>query len=93
MQTFFFTIRFAVIITAALSVFFLRPGYAVDEKPSAEKHDYKRLLVIPFPFFNDTVGSGVGVAAISEGYIQKQVLTVASVLYIAEGTYFTFLYM
>ena len=90
---FFFTIRFAAIITAALSVFFLRPGYAVDEKPPAEKHDYKRLLVIPFPFYNDTVGSGVGVAAVSEGYIQKQVLTVASGLYSAEGTYLTFLYM
>jgi len=89
----FSTIRFAVIITAALSVFFLRPGYAVDEKPPAEKHDNKRLLVIPFPFFNDTVGSGVGVAAIAEGYIQKQVLTVASGLYSAGGTYLTFLYM
>ncbi len=89
----FFTIRFAAIITFALSFYFIVPGYAADEKPSVKNQDHKRFLVIPYPFFNDTVGSGIGVAAITEGYIQKQVQTVTTGLYSAGGTYLTFFYL
>ena len=47
---------------------------ASNEEEKQEKN--KRLLLLPFPFFNDTIGTGVGVAAIAEGYIQPQLLSV-----------------
>lgn len=50
----------------------------------------KRLLVIPYPFYNDTIGMGVGVASVLEGYIQPQALSVASALFSDEGTYLLF---
>lgn len=53
----------------------------------------KRLLVIPYPFYNDTIGAGLGVAAIAEGYVQPQTLSVGSGLFSAEGTYLVFLMM
>jgi len=51
----------------------------------------KRLLLIPYPFYNDTIGAGVGVAAIAEGYLQSQTMTVASGLMSANGTGMFFL--
>ena len=61
--------------------------------PAKEPESKKRLLTVPYPFFNDTIGSGLGVAVIAEGYIQPQVLTVGSGLVSTEGTYLMFLMM
>jgi hypothetical protein len=55
------------------------------------KEDFKRLLIIPYPFYNDTIGVGLGAAAIAEGYVQPQMLTVGSALGSIEGTYMFFL--
>ena len=78
-----------------LLIFFLSalgfPGYAQEANPSVEKQDEKRLLILPYPFFNDTIGSGVGAAVIAEGYVQKQMLTVGTALGSSEGTYLFFL--
>jgi hypothetical protein len=54
-------------------------------------HTQKRFLAVPFPYFNDTIGSGIGVAAIAEGYIQDQMLTVCSGMFGTDGNYLTFL--
>lgn len=59
-------------------------------KPVETTQKGKRLLFLPFPFFNDTIGTGLGVAMVAEGYVQPQMLTVASVLGSAEGTYLGF---
>jgi len=57
---------------------------AVSEPPP------RRFLAIPYPFYNDTIGSGVGVAAIAEGYVQPRMLAVGSGLFSAQGTYLGF---
>jgi len=54
-------------------------------------HVQKRFLAVPFPYFNDTIGSGVGVAAIAEGYVQNQMLTVGSGMFGTTGNYMMFL--
>ena len=51
----------------------------------------KRLLLLPYPFFNDTIGAGIGVAAIAEGFVQPQMLAVGSGLFSVDGTYLVFL--
>ena len=51
----------------------------------------KRLLVVPYPFYNATIGTGLGVAAIAEGYGQDRMLTVGTGLLSAQGTYMLFL--
>jgi len=38
------------------------PGYAQETNPPAGKEDGKRLLILPYPFFNDTIGTGIGAA-------------------------------
>ncbi len=72
-------------------LFFCTSVYAQDIDLAADKTvSKKRLLLMPYPFFNDTIGSGLGVAAISEGYIQPQVFTVGSALYSTDGNYLLF---
>ena len=77
-------------------IIFASPGYA-EKMEDTQSSQYsktdksKRLLILPYPFSNDTIGAGVGVAAIAEGYVQKQMLTVGSVLGSADGTYLAFL--
>jgi len=56
----------------------------------AEEAPRKRLLTLPYPFYNDTIGAGIGVATIAEGYVQPQMLSVGSGLFSAEGTYLLF---
>ena len=81
-----------------LILFFLyTPGYADDVKktdamdtPTPERPT-KRLLVVPYPFYNSTIGTGLGVAGIAEGYGQDRMLTAGSGLLAAEGTYMLFL--
>ena len=50
----------------------------------------KRLLILPYPFFNDTIGTGIGAAVVAEGYVQPQMLAVGSGLFSADGTYMIF---
>ncbi|MEJ2519748.1 MAG: BamA/TamA family outer membrane protein [Desulfuromonadales bacterium] len=58
--------------------------------PAASPH-YRNFLLVPFPFYNDTIGTGIGVAGIAEGYPQPQSLVVGSGLYSAEGNGMLFL--
>jgi hypothetical protein len=67
--------------------------YAAEESLSVEEPESRRLLLVPYPFFNDMIGAGVGVAAIAEGYIQRRTLSVGSALYSTENTYLLFLMM
>ena len=60
------------------------------KEPAAERPP-KRLLVVPYPFYNSTIGTGLGVAAIVEGYGQDRMLTVGTGLLSAQGTYMLFL--
>ena len=46
----------------------------------------KRLLVVPFPFTNDTIGPGLGVGVIANGYGQPQSGFVAAAL-VGSGSY------
>jgi hypothetical protein len=50
-------------------------------------------LSCPILFFHDSIGAGIGVAAIAQGYAQKQTLTVGTGLMSTEGTYLLFLMM
>ncbi len=83
-----FTLVFCIVLLLCNS------SYAEDADSTADKPESgKRLLTVPYPFFNDTIGSGLGVALITEGYIQPQVFTVGSGLVSTEGTYLLFLMM
>jgi hypothetical protein len=66
-------------------------GEAVENEQAGSSEPFERLLIVPYPFFNETIGSGIGVAAIAEGYVQPQMLAVGSGLISAEGTYLFFL--
>ena len=74
----------AVLCLAALAAAPVRAETAEPEKPT------RRFLAIPYPFYNDTIGSGIGVAAIAEGYVQPRMLAVGSGLFSAQGTYLGF---
>jgi hypothetical protein len=54
--------------------------------PPGEDLAKKRFLVLPFPYYNESIGAGAGVAAISQGYVQKQMLTIASAMASDQGT-------
>ena len=56
----------------------------------AEEQNFKRLLVVPYPFYNESIGTGAGVAAIAQGYVQPQMLAVGSVLASTRGTHTSF---
>ncbi|MGB7971341.1 MAG: hypothetical protein WCF31_05160 [Candidatus Deferrimicrobiaceae bacterium] len=50
----------------------------------------RKLLLIPFPFYNETIGAGVGVGMIANGYLQPRATTVAAAL-VGSGSYLFFL--
>jgi len=56
----------------------------------ADEQEIRRLLVVPFPFYNESIGTGAGIAAIAQGYIQPQVLVVGAALASARGTHMSF---
>lgn len=85
-----FTVSFIAIVIFSLC-FPLNSAYAEEKKLTTEDSESRRLLVLPYPFYNDTIGAGIGVVAIAEGYLQKQTLTVGSGLFSIEGTYLMFL--
>ncbi len=73
-------------------LFICTPTYARDNDGSDDNNiSKKRLLLVPYPFFNESIGFGGGVAAIAEGYGQRQMTTVGSVLASSNGTYYGFL--
>lgn len=76
---------------------FISQGYAQEsvgtfspKKPEGEGPG-RRLLVMPYPFYNSTIGTGLGLACIAEGYGQERMLTVGTGLVSAQGTYMLFL--
>lgn len=66
-------------------------GHAEESDKEQKEKDGKRLLVLPFPFYNDTIGGGIGAAVVAEGYVQKQMLTVGTLLFSTKGTHSLFM--
>ena len=46
----------------------------------------KRLLTIPFPFYNASIGPGIGLGVIAQGYVQPQAGFVMAAL-VGQGNY------
>ncbi len=81
-----------ILMALLLMLHVIEPVHAEQTSQEAETSDSKkRLLVVPFPYFNDTIGSGLGVAAIAEGYVQDHMLTVGSGMFGTGGNYLAFL--
>ncbi len=45
---------------------------SADIAASNEEESLKRFLVLPYPFYNDTIGAGLGIAASASGYKKHQ---------------------
>lgn len=58
--------------------------------PTSESKPQGRLTIVPYPFYNDTIGFGAGAAVIMEGYYQRQITAVGSVLGSTEETAYAF---
>jgi len=58
---------------------------------ASESEPQKRFTVVPYPFFNDTIGAGAWAAVIMEGYYQKQMTAVGTALGSTEETFYGFL--
>jgi hypothetical protein len=59
--------------------------------PPTEKPEHrKRLLVLPYPFFNETIGFGGGIGFIADGYLQRRVKSVGTVFGSDNGTVYFF---
>ncbi|MGW8284637.1 MAG: hypothetical protein ACWGPR_02825 [Candidatus Deferrimicrobiaceae bacterium] len=54
------------------------------------KNPQRKLLLIPFPFYNESIGAGVGVGMIAQGYLQPRAVTVGAGL-VGSGSYLLFL--
>ena len=50
----------------------------------------RKLLLIPFPFYNESIGAGLGVGMIAQGYLQPRAVTVGAAL-VGSGSYLLFL--
>jgi hypothetical protein len=69
---------------------FLSPAYCInfnEETTRPRVDDSKNTQVIPYGFYNADTGLAVAAVAISKGYIQEQVLTVANVWAAQNGSY------
>jgi len=64
-------------------------GQQVDGE-AAGKKPQKKLLTIPFPFYNASIGPGVGVGFVAQGYLQPQAVTVGAAL-MGAGSYSIFM--
>jgi hypothetical protein len=64
-------------------------GQPVDGEAEGKKPQ-KKLLAIPFPFYNATIGPGVGVGFVAQGYLQPQAITVGAAL-MGAGSYSIFI--
>jgi hypothetical protein len=60
------------------------PGVAAEGRKPAH-----RLLTIPFPFYNESIGPGLGVGVIGQGYTQPQAGFVGAAL-VGSGSYLLF---
>jgi len=54
-----------------------------------ERKRHQRLLTIPFPFYNETIGAGLGVGVIGQGYLQPRAGFVGAAL-VGSGSYLVF---
>lgn len=66
-------------------------GWAADGESELgeEAQRRKRLLTVPFSFYNDSIGPGVGVGIIGEGYVQPRSGFVATAL-VGGGSYLVY---
>lgn len=82
-----------ILLVVCVVMLLLNLRVAAQEKtPTSNQPEVlKPLLVMPFPFLNDSIGSGVGAAVIAEGLLQKQTLGVGSALVSTDGNYLGFL--
>ena len=60
-----------------------KDGEAEGKKPQ------RKLLAIPFPFYNASIGPGIGGGFIAQGYLQPQAMTVGAAL-LGAGSYLIF---
>jgi hypothetical protein len=86
----------AFLLAAVLVLLLCSPARSQQERmiryePPEEVQKTKKLLVLPFPYYNESIGAGAGVAAISQGYLQKGMLTIASAMASDNGTNMFFL--
>ncbi len=83
------------VFVAVLAVAASRPACAAEKitkyDPPEVEQASRRLLVVPFPYYNESIGPGLGVAAIAQGYVQPRMLTVGSAMAGGEGTHMAFL--
>ncbi|MDH3997745.1 MAG: BamA/TamA family outer membrane protein [Desulfuromonadales bacterium] len=84
-----------VLLTLLLLLTTLASAWAEDSTygaaTSSEADHYQNMVLLPYPFYNDTIGAGIGVAAIAEGYLQSQTMTVGSGLFSIDGNGMVFL--
>jgi hypothetical protein len=62
-------------------------GESVPAGEGMKRH--KRLLLIPYPLYNETIGAGVGVGVIGQGYLQPKSAFVGTVL-VGSGSYLVY---
>jgi hypothetical protein len=83
-------VRLLCLLVVAVALMASGPARAAEKiikyEPTQELQENKPLLVLPFPYYNESIGAGAGVAAISQGYLQKQMLTIASAMVSDQGT-------
>lgn len=72
-----------IALQADVEVGLQKDGEAEGQKPQ------RRLLTLPFPFYNETIGPGLGVGVIAQGYLQPQAMTVGAAL-VGAGSYLVF---
>jgi len=88
-------IRFLAVFMLALVMIFPGPARAREKiakyDPPEVEPAARRLLVVPFPYYNESIGPGAGVAAIAQGYVQPRMLIVGSAMAGSQNTHMAFL--
>ena len=85
------------LIALLVLLLWFSPVYGESTDPSTTKESTKETqpgrnyVLPPFPFFNESIGAGIGVGAIIEGYYQKQVRAVGAAHVSSNETYIGFL--
>jgi hypothetical protein len=62
---------------------------AAKDGEAGEKKSQRKLLTIPYPIYNSTIGPGLGVGVIAQGYLQPRAVTVGTAV-VGSGSYLIF---